>query len=228
MPESHTGARRRSDLVPLARGKTLLAGRSSGSGRGSRGSDLVNRTTLPDLCGTMSPWLSCAGSTWGIAVRWKAPGATTLAIACAVAAGVSYFADRIHAVHYTSPPRFGTATVHPEFGPGVNSDLQGARIAKNGTLQVVATGGRCAAATDIRKVETAKSIRVRVRVAGVPQSGGCAMIAIPWFVDVHLDAPLGSRTLVDDTTGQKLQAADCTTVPRPSRGLCVAAPASGP
>ena len=172
--------------------------------------------------------LSCAGSTWGSAVRWRALGAATLAVACVVAAGAGYFADRIQALQYTSPPRFGNATVHPEFGPGVNSDLQGARISRIGTLQVVATGGRCAAVTDLRKVETAKSIHVRVRVAGVPHSGGCAMDAIPWFVDVYLDAPLGSRTLVDDTTGQKLQAADCTTVPRPSRGLCVAAPASGP
>lgn len=161
-------------------------------------------------------------------MRWKALAAATLAVACVFAAGVTYFADRIHAAQYTSPPTFGTATVHPEFGPGENSDLQGARISQNGTLQLVATGGRCAAVTDIRKLETAKSIRVRVQVATVPYSGGCAMIAIPWFVDVHLDAPLGSRTLVDDTTGQNLQAADCTTVPRPSRGLCVAAPASGP
>jgi hypothetical protein len=38
---------------------------------------------------------------------------------------------------WATSPRFGTATVHPEFGPGVSSDLQGARISRSGTLQLL-------------------------------------------------------------------------------------------
>lgn len=138
-------------------------------------------------------------------------------LALATVGAGRYAIYRVRAASYDSPGLFELARVHPEFGPGIPSELQGARLV-NGLLQVVATTGACSAITGVSVRETGQQVRVAVDYASLP--GDCTMQAIAVFVNVRLRSPLGNRLLVDGTNGRTVRVSDCSGPPVPRAGLC--------
>ena len=155
--------------------------------------------------------------------KWVAISLVALVAAVAILAGSYYrVLDRIQARDFSSPGAWGVAEVHPEFGEGISSGLQEARIAEDGTLQVLSRGGACDALAAVEVEESDETVRVTVRRAALP--GACIASIEPWFANVPLEAPLGDRQVISARTGATLAVADCTVEPAPTKGICVVEP----
>lgn len=159
--------------------------------------------------------------------KWGAISLVAMTVAVAILAGDYYrVLDRIQARDFAFPQQWAVAEVHPEFGEGLPSESGEARIAEDGTLQVLSSGGACDALAGVEVEESEETVRVTVRRAEVPVPACTANIR-NWFADIPLDGPLGDRGVISARTGATIAVADCTVEPAPTKGICVVEP-SGP
>lgn len=159
--------------------------------------------------------------------KWGAISVVAMMAAVAILAGNYYrVLDRVQARDFTFPQQWAVAEVHPEFGEGIPSESGEARIAEDGTLQVLSSGGACDALAGVEVEESDESVRVTVRRVDVPV-GACTANYRHWFADIPLDGPLGNREVISARTGATIAVADCTVEPAPTKGICAAEP-SGP
>jgi len=160
-------------------------------------------------------------------VKWGATSLVAMTVAVAILAGDHYrVLDRIQARGFALPQQWAVAEVHPEFGRGMPSESGEARIAEDGTLQVLSSGGACDALAGIDVEESQQTVRVTVRRAEVPV-GACTADIRHWFADIPLDRPLGDRGVISARTGAAIAVADCTDDPATPKGICAVEP-SGP
>jgi hypothetical protein len=161
---------------------------------------------------------------WSPAAKWGATSLIAMMAAVAVLAGDHYrVLDRIQARDFTFPQQWAVAEVHPEFGEGIPSELGEARIAEDGTLQVLSSGGGCEALAGVEVEESDETVRVIVRRADVPVPACTADIS-SWFAAIPLDGPLGNREVISPRTGATMAVADCTVEPAPTKGICAVEP----
>jgi len=126
--------------------------------------------------------------------KWGATSLVAMTAAVAILAGDHYrVLDRMQARDFDFPQRWGVAEVHPEFGEGIPSELREARIAEDGTLQVLSSGGACDALAGVEVEESDEIVRVTVRRSDVPVPA-CTADIRPWFADIPLDGPLDGMT----------------------------------
>jgi hypothetical protein len=156
--------------------------------------------------------------------KWGAISLVTMMAAVAVLAGDHYrVLDRIQARDFTVPQQWAVAEVHPEFGDGIPSELGEARIAEDGTLQVLSSGGACDALAGVEVEESDETVRVTVRRVDVPVRA-CTANYRYWFAAIPLDGPLGNREVISVRTGATIAVADCTVEPAPTKGICAVEP----
>jgi hypothetical protein len=127
------------------------------------------------------------GACPGQEVSVKAFGVSVVGLVAAVVVtfGGNYALDLYQARDYVAPQDFELATVHPEFGEGIPTGLEDARINRHGQFQVVVAGGSCKALSriDVRPTET--TIEVSALITSVPLPFwdgdlGCTMEQRAW------------------------------------------------
>jgi hypothetical protein len=153
-------------------------------------------------------------------------GASAATVALVATAG-PFVAHKI-SVHraeanYDPPGIFAVAEPHPEFGDGDATPLFGARVTRDGTLQVLAEGGPCVALSHSRwSPSRANSVAVIVYVTHLGRD--CGATTTNWFVNLT-GAPTDVSTLVDTAHGgAPIKVVDCRHVPEGARNICSARP----
>ena len=141
--------------------------------------------------------------------------------------GGNYALDLYQARDYVAPQDFELTTVHPEFGKGVPTGLENARINRHGQFQVVVAGGQCSALPGLDVRPTGTTIEVTARITSVPafdwpggEKLGCTMEQLAWWASPDLDEPVGGRTVTDTTSGFEFEVTDCTGRPADTKGIC--------
>ena len=169
------------------------------------------------------PGGACPGQE--VAVKAFVVSVVGLVAAVVVTFGGNYALDLYQARDYVAPQDFELATVHPEFGKGIPTGLEDARINRHGQLQVVVAGGECQTLSglDVRPTET--TIEVTARLSHVPfpfwdEDLGCPMVQLAWLANVDLDEPVGGRTVTNTKNGDVLKVTDCTGKPADTKGIC--------
>jgi len=150
-----------------------------------------------------------------------------LATAVVVAVSGNYALDLYQGRDYVAPQSFELATVHPEFGKGIPTTLQNARITRDGQFQVVVSGGQCAALSGLDVHPTETTIEVSARITSVPafdwpggENLGCTMEQLAWWANAALDEPLDGRTVTDTRSGFEFKVSDCRGLPADTKGPC--------
>jgi hypothetical protein len=108
--------------------------------------------------------------------------------------------------HRISP--FDVVPLASDLGDGVATEVAGARVMPDGSVQLLVEGGSCLRPTRVPVEEGTDSVTVSAFAADVSAEGDCTMEIVPWFVRVELRQPLGSRTVVSGS-GNELQVVDC-------------------
>lgn len=104
----------------------------------------------------------------------------------------------------------------PNRGPGAEVDAIGARIAADGTLQVLVDGFACGVPTGLDLRGSEESVTIAVSAAPY-DDGPCPAIRVPWFIELPTTA-LEGRALVDGTDGERVVVRDCRR--DPTQYLC--------
>jgi hypothetical protein len=112
---------------------------------------------------------------------------------------------------------------HPEFGNGSPTALYGARITRDGVLQVLAEGGPCEAVTHVDWSPVgAGSVKTTVYVTGLDRA--CPAKTTNWFV-VLPDTPSDVSAVVDAAHGgTRIKIVDCRGVSEAAHNICNAGP----
>jgi len=140
-------------------------------------------------------------------IAWTVAAASTAALLSGCGLGGS---NRDGPDHRVRP--YEVMDLWPDYGPGVRTAVQGARVLSRGTVQVVVDGGTCSVPTQLDIEETEDTVTVGAFVAGY--ADGCFANIVPWLVGVDLQQPLGSRQLRAAPDGEAIPVIDCASKPR--------------
>jgi hypothetical protein len=138
----------------------------------------------------------------------------TIALVALLSTSVGPESSRGKPDHVIRP--FETVPLWPGYGPGVATEISGARLTASRELQVLVEGSYCGVPTKMDVVESKEAVHVTAYAAQF-DDGPCPADIVPWFVPVSLDGPLAGRVLVSDAT--KIPVVDCATTP--SERLCL-------
>jgi hypothetical protein len=98
-----------------------------------------------------------------------------------------------------------------EFGQGSRVEITGARLLKNGSLHVLASGFACGTPSRLEVDETESEVLVAAWGARY-DDGLCTANIVFWYIPVPTAEPLGSRDLRTEE-GSRIEVADCESEP---------------
>jgi hypothetical protein len=104
---------------------------------------------------------------------------------------------------------FDVVPLHPDVGDDAEANIGGARISAGGSLQILVEGGRCSVPTRLHLNESRDSVVVSAFAATIHR-GPCPLDIVPWFVEVPLSVPLGSRQLLSGLDNSAIRLVDCS------------------
>jgi hypothetical protein len=91
--------------------------------------------------------------------------------------------------------------------------VAGARVLADGSVQALVEGESCLRPGRLHVEQGEKTVSIIVFAFDVSGGGACTAQIVPWFIPLHLSAPLGERTITDAKSHKQVRVADCGVSP---------------